>query len=243
MELGQSSTTRHKGAWKIFWSSLSDPSLVHKALNDNDILVTLDLVLRRLHTAPWGRGAGTDDTIHTTNINNRACKNNFIGPYFTNRSIPTYYCEVQAVSAPMIDSLSPNVCYDVTKPVFKRLQKTTSPKNHATSRPEFVWVGGSWQLLRSLSHYFRSVRILGESIKYPYLKMFYICVLIVLEVRRAICVPSNSYRGLVACSPLEGGWSQMTQHNHKPTTTGPTKHNKARFWQPLPQIIVQYFLI
>ena len=42
-----------------------------------------------------------------------------------------YY--IQAVSAPMIDSLSPNVCYDITKPVFKWLQKMTSPKNHATS--------------------------------------------------------------------------------------------------------------
>ena len=50
--------------------------------------------------------------------------------------------------APVIDSLSPNVCYDVTKPVFKWLQKTTSPKK--ITQPlcsfEFVWVGGGWFL-------------------------------------------------------------------------------------------------
>ena len=34
----------------------------------------------------------------------------------------------QVSATPVIDSLSPNVCYDVTKPVFKWLQKTTSPK-------------------------------------------------------------------------------------------------------------------
>ena len=78
----------------------------------------------------------------------------------------------------MIDSLSPNVCYDVTKPVFKQLQKTTSPKNHATSRPEFVWVVGGWWVVpgKNLDHsptilgnvrIMGSVQIVGESINKP----------------------------------------------------------------------------
>ena len=67
------------------------------------------------------------------------------------------------------------VCYDITKPVFKQLQKTTSPTNHATSRPEFVWVvGGQWVVpSKNLDHFptisgnvriMASVRIVGESI-------------------------------------------------------------------------------
>ena len=65
----------------------------------------------------------------------------------------------------MIDSLSPNVCYDVTKPVFKQLRKTTSLKKSHNLKARVCVVGGWVVPGKNLDHsptILWNVRILGS---------------------------------------------------------------------------------